>query len=46
MVVDATAAAKLDDAGVWNRVRVPTHNQAVFVPNGTRRRGSLPASEG
>ena len=32
--VDATAAAKLDDAGVWNRVRVRYENGLVVTANG------------
>jgi hypothetical protein len=32
--IDATAAAKLDDAGVWNRVRVRYENGLVVTANG------------
>jgi hypothetical protein len=32
--IDATAAAKLDDAGVWNRVRVKYENGLVVTANG------------
>jgi hypothetical protein len=32
--IDATAAAKLDDAGIWNRVRVRYENGLVVTANG------------
>ena len=32
--IDSTAAAKLDDAGVWNRVRVRYENGLVVTANG------------
>ena len=33
--IDATAAAKLDNAGVWNRVRVRSENGLVVTANGS-----------
>jgi hypothetical protein len=37
--IDATAAAKLGDAGVWNRVRVRYENGLVVTANGLQRPG-------